>query len=153
MRRGKTRTLDRTTMSSRASISAAELRSALAKGGWRVEAVQDGDAWWCREWWRLRSTWSPTTTEAYLSFLVDPDNRSRTPKIWAVRASGTPPSQRMDAEGEHTLSFSKSWRGELPTLVRYLGTLRGGVRSNSALLTDASRPQLRRAHRAAKRER
>jgi hypothetical protein len=140
-------------MSSRASIPAAELRSALAKGGWRVESVEEGEARWCRVSWRLRSTWSPQTTQAYLSFLVDPQDRSRMPKIWAVRASATPPVQRMDAEGEHTLSFSKNWRRELPHLVRYLGALRGGVRSNSALLTDASTSPLRTQRGAAKRGR
>jgi hypothetical protein len=91
-------------MSARASVPAAELRSALAKGGWRVESVHEGGAWWCREWWQLRSSWSPQDTEAYISFLVDPQDRSQMPWIWALRASAKPPAQQLDAEGEHTLS-------------------------------------------------
>ena len=128
-------------MTSRATIPAAELRFALAKGGWRIESVQEGEGW-CREWWRLSSNWSPQTAEAYLSFLLDPQDSSRVQRIWAVRASVTVQVRNLESEGVYTLPFTRSWRRELPHLIRYLAALRGGVRSNSALLTDAKLPPI-----------
>jgi hypothetical protein len=114
-------------MSSRATIPAEELRRALADGGWHVESVHDGDEWWCREWWQLRSIWSPSDAKAFVAFLVDPQDQSQTPKIWAVRASRRPPARREDLQDERTMSLSRRWRQELPDFIQYLATLRDGT--------------------------
>lgn len=112
-------------MRTRIEIPATELRLAIAEAGWRVETVEDGGEWWYRELWHLKSTWSPQNCEAFLFFLVDPHDDSRNPKICAVQASATRPSDRLDSEGQHTLYFGKGWPRKVSQLIDYLGTLRG----------------------------
>lgn len=105
-------------------IPAASLRSALASEGWRVVAVDQPIAWWCRECWHLQSTWSPQSREAFLTFLVDPEHKLEPPRVWAMKASPTPPSQWQSGAGEHTLPFGRGWRSHIPEMIGYLDGLR-----------------------------
>ena len=49
-----------------------DIEEMLLREGWRVADRQVAPAWWLDEVWVLESTWSPTGTQAFVSFLVDP---------------------------------------------------------------------------------
>jgi hypothetical protein len=100
------------------------LRAALEEEGWRVAAVEEGDEWWCRELWHLRSTWRPQDSEAFLCFLIDPMDGSRVPGPWTVKASLVRPSQWLQQPGEYTVSCSGNERRWIPALMLCLGRLR-----------------------------
>jgi hypothetical protein len=111
-------------MRSLVDIPAAPIRSALAGDGWRIVAVDQPGAWWCRELWHLQSEWSPCSREAFLSFLIDPEYTLEQPKVWAVKASPGRPSEWQSGAGEHTLSFRRGWRNQIPEMIGYLDDLR-----------------------------
>jgi hypothetical protein len=100
------------------------LRAAIEEAGWRVEAVEEGDEWWCRELWHLKSTWRPQTSEAFLCFLIDPLDDSRVPKPWTVKASRKRPCTWMQQPGEFTVSCRSSARSWIPGVMSFLSTLR-----------------------------
>ncbi|MBX3713679.1 MAG: hypothetical protein KF800_17095 [Lysobacter sp.] len=60
----------------------------LEAHGWYVYSIEREDAeWWIDETWELHSTWSPTTTRAWLAFLVDPQhegNRQAGEGVWGI---------------------------------------------------------------------
>lgn len=60
----------------------------LEAHGWYVYSIEREDAeWWIDETWELHSTWSPTTTRAWLAFLVDPQyqgNRQAGERVWGI---------------------------------------------------------------------
>jgi hypothetical protein len=101
-----------------------ELWAAIEEAGWQVEAVEEGDEWWCRELWHLKSTWRPQTSEAFLCFLIDPQDDSRVPKPWAVKVSRKRPSQWQNQADELNVSCRGRKRSWIPGVMSYLGTLR-----------------------------
>jgi hypothetical protein len=105
-------------------IPSAPIRLAIENGGWRVAAVEEPNVWWCRERWHLRSMWAPQDREAFLSFLVDPEYEPNHPKVFAVKASATPPDEWQSSPQEHTLYFARGWRQQIGDLVGYLSGLR-----------------------------
>lgn len=105
-------------------IPAEPIRSALQESGWQIAAVEEPSVWWCRERWHLRSAWSPQNREAYLTFLVDPQDDSNKPKVMGVKASASPPIQWQSSEQEHMLYFGRGWREQLGRLVEYLDGVR-----------------------------
>jgi hypothetical protein len=90
--------------------------------------VEEGGEWWCREIWRLQSTWSPRERQAFLTFLTDPMDDTPKPKIWAVQATATRSTSR-EPDGSYTLSLGRGWAAELPQLIRQLNALRDVSRS------------------------
>jgi len=60
----------------------------LKAHGWHVHSIErENVEWWVDEIWELHSTWSPTTTRAWLAFLVDPQhegNRQAGEGVWAI---------------------------------------------------------------------
>jgi hypothetical protein len=115
------------------AVPSAELRAALSASGWRIAQVEEPDAWWIRERWHLRSEWSPQDTEAFITFLVDPQdshpgNSSRDYRdVWAIAASTHVSTERMDAESAgHLVSLGGKWKHRIPELVSYLNNVRCG---------------------------
>jgi hypothetical protein len=105
-------------------VPAAPIRSALAEAGWRVDSIDAPDVWWCRERWHLRSTRSPGSRQAFLTFLVDPEHKLEAPKIWAVKASPRLPLRWQADADEHALPFRSGWRKEIAGMLGYLNGLR-----------------------------
>lgn len=110
-------------MKTRAEIPEAETLGALAKSGWVLSAREDVTEWWAREIWELRSSWSPTDDVAYLVFLIDPQDDSKSPRIYAVRASHLKPTDRLDKPGEFTLYLGKGWSKKVPEFEDFLQQL------------------------------
>ena len=113
------------------AVPSAFIRDALAENGWNVEQVVNSEAWWYREYWHLRSFWSPHC-EAFLTFLTDPQDTPRGEPhlwyrdVWAVAASSHIPVGRLDTEsGRALVSLKKGWRNRVPELLAYLHSLRG----------------------------
>jgi hypothetical protein len=60
----------------------------LSAHGWRVCVIEREDVeWWADEIWELHSLWSPTSTRAWLVFLVDPQHdghRRAGEGVWGI---------------------------------------------------------------------
>src|SRR5262245_35007757 len=107
------------------SVAKDRLRSALARSGWEVEAIEQPDVWWIEEAWSLKSVWSPQGERAYLTFLVDPQSTSRTTRpVWAVKASRALPTQWQDAANEPVLVFGSLWQSRVSGFVSELSRFR-----------------------------
>jgi hypothetical protein len=109
------------------------IRAVVAENGWEVSSIEDLDAWWCHEAWRLRSTWAPRTCHAYLTFLIDPqsgtDRLQRGDyRVWAVLVSASRPTAWQGSESDFTLPFSGTWQNGLSSLVEHLRVLRDAHR-------------------------
>jgi hypothetical protein len=100
------------------------LRAAVEAAGWVVAAIDEGDVWWCRALWRLRSSWRPQDREAFLCFLIEPQESSRTPSPWVVKVSTAPPTTWMERPDEFAFGCSGNPRRWIPAVVRALATLR-----------------------------
>lgn len=111
-------------MTARAATPDPELRAAIEEGGWWLESVEEGDVWWCRELWHLKSTWRPQEREAFLCFLVDPQEESRIPTPWTVKVSLRRPTNWMQQSGEFTVSIRGPGQSWIPGLISCLNTLR-----------------------------
>lgn len=60
----------------------------LADLGWEVIEERAIANLWIAEIWLIRSAWSPTDCEVYLTFEIDPEVESRdVEKVWAVSPS------------------------------------------------------------------
>jgi hypothetical protein len=115
------------------TVPALAIRDALLENGWTVAEVVKAHEWWCAEYWRIQSTWSPQQAQAYLLFLADPqdthpwkhhlDHR----EVWAVAASTDVPADRPVA-GRFAISLN-GWRAHIPELMQHLQ----GIRSASAV--------------------
>lgn len=111
----------------------AELLSQLPEHGWRAAGVEENLEWWAAEMWRLESVWSPVGSRAYITFLFAPEvpplpydkTRRRVEVVWAVMASPSRPTSRLEAAGEFTLSLGQGWKKRLPEFFEHLSALRG----------------------------
>lgn len=113
------------------------IRKALTANGWEIAAVEELDAWWCHESWRLRSLWAPHDFGAFLTFLIDPQSETERLqrgeyRVWAVKASRGKPVRWQDAELEFTLPLSGTWQQQMSELIGHLSKWRDD-RSNKLL--------------------
>ena len=109
-----------------------ELLSQLPEYGWRVVGVGENLEWWADEIWHLESVWSPASSRAYITFLVDPQfdgSRKKGEAVWAVMASPAKPMGRLQVEGEFTLSLGQGWKSRLPAFFAHLASLRSQSKS------------------------
>ncbi len=77
----------------------AELLSQLSENGWRIASIEQNLEWWADEMWLIESTWSPVGSNAYVTFLVDPQFdgvRRKGEEVWAVMASALKPIDRLN---------------------------------------------------------
>ena len=94
------------------------IRKALTENGWEIASVEELDAWWCHESWRLRSLWAPHEFGAFLTFLIDPQSETERlqrgeHRVWVVKASQGTPIGWQDAEFEFTLPLSGTWQQQV----------------------------------------
>jgi hypothetical protein len=105
-----------------------ELFEQISAHGWSFVEVEDWELdWWADEMWLLESVWSPVSSRAYLTFLVDPqfdDVRKKGEAVWAVAVSPSKPEGRMLDSDSFTMSLNKGWQKELPILLEHLSLLR-----------------------------
>jgi len=104
-----------------------ELLNQLTVHGWRIACQEEELEWWADEMWRIESLWSPVGSLAYVTFLVDPQShheRKGGEDVWAVIASITRPVNRLNVEGEFTMSLGRGWKQELPAFFEHLAFLR-----------------------------
>jgi hypothetical protein len=100
----------------------------LAAHGWQVATVEREDVeWWADEIWELHSIWSPTTTRAWLAFLVDPQHggdKRAAERVWGVDLHAHAPSR-----AGHALT------GICMSDIRHLEKMRGFLAQLDALRT------------------
>jgi len=89
----------------------AELLSQLSENGWRIASIEQNLEWWADEMWLIESTWSPVGSNAYVTFLVDP-------QFDGVRID------RLNTEDEFTLSLGQGWQKRLPEIIEHLSAIR-----------------------------
>lgn len=86
----------------------------LLVSGWEIITIYNNDLeWWADEIWQIHSTWSPQGSEAYLTFLVDPQHegvRRKGEAVWAIGASKHLPKDRGEAEGIATITLNKQFK-------------------------------------------
>ena len=112
-----------------------ELLNCLPEHGWRVAGDEENLEWWADEMWVLESVWSPVSSRAYITLLVDPvvgPNRRRGEAVWAVMASPAKPISWLSAEGGFTLSFGQGWKERLPEFFEHLSALRSQSKEASS---------------------
>ncbi len=105
------------------------IRGALADHGWDIASVEESDAWWCHQIWRLDSLWAPCGFQTHLAFLIDPQSEPQALqqmeyKVWAVKASHRVPTQWQGSDSEPTFSLSGNWQERMPELVGHLDKMR-----------------------------
>jgi hypothetical protein len=105
------------------------IRAALSESGWEIASAEELDAWWCHESWRLSSLWAPRGFEAFVTFLIDPQSKTKQLqsgeyRVWAAKASPAEPTAWQDTESEFTLSLSGKWQQRVPELIGHLDELR-----------------------------
>ena len=70
------------------SVQTEKLRQMLGSFGWELVEARTIRQLWVAELWLLRSTWSPTHCELYLTFEIDPQRPSGDfTKEWFARPS------------------------------------------------------------------
>ena len=103
-----------------------EIERTVSDHGWKIERIEQQSEWWADEMWLVESTRSPIGANAYITFLVDPQNddphRAKGNDVWAVMATSTRPSSWM--EGPHLLQLGSGWKANLPAFLDSLETLR-----------------------------
>ena len=82
--------------------------------------------------WHLRSDWSPRDLEAFITFLVDPQDSHpgnsslEYREVWAIVASTSIAQERMTASSMgHVLPLGHGWKARIPALMSYLSEVRG----------------------------
>jgi hypothetical protein len=108
----------------RAEVPTTEILSVITEAGWRVEAIEESDSWRVRIIWHLQSAWSPLECEAFLLFLVDPQDDGLNRKIFAVAASANRSFDSTGSQDQNILYFAKGWPKQLTQFVRALNLLR-----------------------------
>jgi hypothetical protein len=96
------------------------LLEALNAFGWELAKTEEILEWWADNVWVMRSAWSPQNCEFYLTFLVDPQsdrNANKAEKVWAVKASSTPPTQWQQCDGEITFVLGHGWAKRLDAFI------------------------------------
>lgn len=104
-----------------------ELIDQLSKNGWRIASTEENLEWWADEMWLVESKWSPVGSQAYITFLVDPQFdgvRKKGEHVWGVMASPSKPIDRLNTERAFTISLSRGWQTYLPDLIAHLIALR-----------------------------
>lgn len=95
--------------------------------GWAIAGIEDRN-WWADELVILRSTWSPSTAQVVLTFLVDPQHqgpRTKGESVWAVVASKEPAADRATAERSGALlSLGTGWEARLSDFLDAVEKLR-----------------------------
>lgn len=110
-------------MKTRVDIPETEILASLAKSGWLLSGREDDTEWWAREIWKLKSSWSPRDDLAYLTFLVDPQDDTQSPRICAVRASRSKPMDRLEKPDEFVLYLGKRWSKHVQAFEEFLAQL------------------------------
>jgi hypothetical protein len=106
----------------------AELLNQLPEHGWRVKASEENLEWWADEMLVLESEWSPVGSQAYVTFLVDPQfdgDRRKGEAVCAVMASPDKPMSRLEVADKFTLYLGQGWKKTLPDFFAHLSSLRG----------------------------
>ena len=107
------------------------IENVLANHGWQIVTKENGSEWWADEIWTLRSVWSPVGTEAFITFLVDPQkahsNRRKGEDVWAVMASPSQPMDRLEKSSSVTVALNSGWMNRVSELFEHLDTLRAGL--------------------------
>lgn len=111
-----------------------DLLNRLEKEGWKVVIQDDYFCdWWASEIWHIESLWSPQDFTLWLTFLVDPQAPIHCVKhenVWAVGASGTFPSDRLEASDKLCLSLGKGWKDNASGFLSDLSRLRREAAAN-----------------------
>ena len=86
------------------TVAKDKIRDVLAASGWEVAEVRTYAEHWLDEIWLIRSTWSPTDFEVYLTFEIDGQAAPRdTSSVWAITASLSKPIDWSSDERDDTV--------------------------------------------------
>lgn len=100
----------------------------LECNGWEVVSVDsDHNDWWADEYWKLKSTWSPLSSECYLTFLVDPQfEGDRKPRegVWSVGVTPKKPLDSRQAQEYACIVFNKKFKENIETFINQLDEIR-----------------------------
>jgi hypothetical protein len=122
------------------TVGKEKIREALAGSGWEIAEVRTYAEHWVDEIWLVRSTWSPTDFEVYLTFEIDGQSRSRdTSSVWAINASLSKPidwsgdgkgdKDERASTGTYSIHLPITKEKHLESLVAGLDDLRNGRES------------------------
>ena len=101
----------------------------LRANGWSISISElPCDCWWAKDIWRLESTWSPTDSHVFMTFLLDPisdHDRNNPPdtNIWAVGISSLMPTERL-FNFYDTIPVRTSFSRAIPNIVKQTEYLR-----------------------------
>ena len=102
-----------------------KLRAEIQDNGWNIEC-RVSDNWWAHEFWGLTSSWRPVGARIFVTFLVDPMERSNDiASVWAIAVSSEMPADRIAAE-RTAISVSPRWPERMREIIGKVNSLRPG---------------------------
>ena len=83
------------------AVSGIQIRRMLQEFGWELIEARTIAKLWVGEIWLIRSSWSPTSCDVYLTFEIDGQaDQSDISQTWAVTASVSRPDDWLAEEGD-----------------------------------------------------
>jgi len=97
--------------------------------GWEhIDTYDVNQEWWADEIWKLKSHWSPEGTNAYITFLVDPEcdhiKRIKGQEVWGAGISLHEPTTREEAESYGVIAFGSSFKKDIEVFLEKIDALR-----------------------------
>lgn len=99
------------------------LEAELNQSGWQL-SWRECENWWEHECWELASTCRPVGAKAFMTFLIDPQNRSQhVSSVWAVIITRERPSDRM-GNNQITIPVRPRWPERIKKIAAATNQLR-----------------------------
>jgi hypothetical protein len=117
-----------------------KLKELFGQYGWELVDSQTPNVWWFVEIWRIKSIWSPTDCNIFLSFEVDPEwtDRARAafgvyrivaaldkPVDWLAESETEFPEIEPHSDNCAYIYLGRGWEKRIPEFFNDLANLRG----------------------------
>ena len=116
-----------------------KLKELFDRYGWQLIDSQVSSVWWIVEIWLIKSIWSPTDCNVFLSFIVDEEwtDRARAaygvnritatinkPVDWMVESESEFNKFESDTDGSAEIYLGRRWERKIPEFFKELANLR-----------------------------